>query len=338
MSLVALSLLLIAVAPRRVVRSTPWLRPACDTVRGLDVITFSDGVTTSDNELPAPRNVYVTALVALDTPNTLMAAANFDIWISRDSGCTWGRIASIFGAGTMPSITPAAGGSAWVWTDTQLFRYDGGTFELRSTPEPIRYVVADPHDSKHVRFFGDSGTMWDSRSGGSIWASDLPSPQPAFLYDVAVDPTNFDHMIRSTMATAQMTTNGGLTWTTVAMPRANFFDVVFSAHDPRVVWASGVSLDTLRNTIYRSTDGGRTFAAIFEPPQGLNHDRNVLVPRFGGVDIVSFLGSYELFTYDHRDGSLKELKSPRGGIVRALESPADAGLVYIAASDFIIVG
>ena len=338
-SLVALSLLLIAAAPRRVVRSTPWQRPACDTVRGLDVITFSpDGVTMSANELPPPENVYVSSIVALDAPNVLVAAANFDVWTSHDAGCTWSRVASIFGASTLPSITPAAGGAAWVWTENQLFLYDrNGAFNLRAVPEPIRIVAADPSDGNRVRFFGMSGTLYESLDAGVTWTR-RGLPEPPSIYDVAVDPTDFDHIVKSLIGSAQVSDDGGVTWSNVVMPRANFFDVAFAPHDPRVVWASGVSLETFHDTIFLSTDGGRTFAGVLEPPQGVAHDRNVLVPRFGGTDVVSFVAAYELFTYDRRNGSLTELKSPRGGITRALESPADARVVYTAVSNFIIVG
>lgn len=333
-----------------------WTVPACSRIVGTPAVTYTtdEGATLTPTTRPLTGLVYTSGLVALDTPNTLLAAVNSTIYRSENAGCLWRQVADLGAqAGNeLLTLTAATGDRAYIWSDNRplFFRIDGTTVTpLRGPGTSIVGVAVDPRNGDRVRIGDDAGQIWESLDAGGRWSPvGSPAAQPGYwAYRVAFDPNNLDHAVAGTVVTGGLVTfDGGVTWTPsvgFSKTSANVFNVVISPADPNVVWAQGIDLSQTETDpsrgryVFQSVDGGLNFHTVVAEGAGVSLVNGPLMaahPADAGVLYFIFGSSFQnygtdLFRFDAATGQLTLTHNAYHG-VRAIEfSPASPSVMYL---------
>ncbi|MFP5285917.1 MAG: WD40/YVTN/BNR-like repeat-containing protein, partial [Thermoanaerobaculia bacterium] len=333
-----------------------WTAPDCATIIGTASVTYTtdDGATLTPTNRPLSGTSYTLGLVALETPNTLLAAVGSHILRSTDAGCHWTPLANL-GRETgnaLLTLTAAPGGRAYAWAENQgvLFRIDGRT--VTALKAPVTAIIGFGADAKNggfVRLADTSGQVWESFDAGATW-SPLGSParEGVFAYRAAFDPSNLDHIVVGTMVNgAFVTFDASRTWTQsigITKGIANVFNVVVSPADPRVVWAQGLDITEADagapsggRHIYRSIDGGLTFGAAVDQGAGVTLvNGTYMAAPPSNPDVVYFVfgtsfGNYgtDLYKYDAAAGQVTWTHNGYDEIGAIAFSPASPSLLYL---------
>jgi hypothetical protein len=336
--------------------SPTWTVPDCTTIIGTASVTYTtdDGATLTPTIRPLSGTSYTLGLVALDTPNTLLAASGSHILRSTDAGCLWTPLANLSreSGNALLTLTAAPGGRAYAWAVNQgvLFRIDGRT--VTALKAPVTAIIgfgADARNGDFARLADTNGQIWESFDAGATW-SPLGSParEGVFAYKAAFDPSNLDHIVVGTMVNgAFVTFDASRSWTQsigITKGVANVFNVVFSPADPRVVWAQGLDITEADagapsggRHIYRSIDGGLTFGAAVDQGAGVTLiNGTYMAAPPSNPDVVYFVfgtsfGNYgtDLYKYDAATGQVTWTHNGYDEIGAIAFSPASPSLLYI---------
>jgi hypothetical protein len=298
-----------------------WAPPACTSVIGTGAVTFThdEGATLAPRDQTLSGVRYTMGLVALSTPNALLAVHNQRVLRSDDAGCHWHDI----GAAGGNVVLVAAGERAYGYVDNDvtLLRIDGETITpLRNHATGVVGMAADDRNADHLRLVDSDGQVWDSvDAGGTFTPIGRRAAVDAIIYRGAFSPGDLDFVIAGASTVgAQVSHDGGATWTRslgLSTGNANAMNLAMSPVDPNVVWAQGVDLATDVHTIWRSVDGGAHFAAVLtEAEMSMTNgmplfahptDANLLYATFGtyfqgyGTDIFRYDGSTDTLTLTH---------------------------------------
>lgn len=335
-----------------------WRRPECSIVEGTGAVTFTSdrGATLAPTAVKLTGIGYTAGLVALDTPNVLLATFNTTLLRSTNAGCSWTLIANLrLRAGNpLVRLTAAQGGRAYAWTPggPDLIRIDTGELAyLKSPAGTITGLGTDPLDGSMVRLADDQGLVWRSKDGGSTWDSSLSVPAPVsgeILYETAFDSRNLDHaLIGVTRAGVLFTTDGGRTWQRsggFARGGVNVFTLLAAPSDGSRVWAMGLNLaesdsgqPSMGRHIYRSEDGGQNFVPVVDasPAVTLINGPIMAAPPDNPEVLYFVFGTHfqaygtDLFRYDHLARSLTRTHNAYDDIWSIAFSPADPELLYL---------
>lgn len=346
-----------------------WAAPACDTVVGAAVtFTVDQGDTLTPRSASMSGLAYSWALVALDTPNTLVGAHDGELIRSTDAGCSWSAAAPLPQDGLLSRLVAGPGGVVYGFDEQvrSLFRLDGETVtELRIPFESglVRGVGVDPDDADHVRVADESGAIWDSTDAGDSWEQVGDAAPYQCFYTVEFDPTDLEHAVCGTVTHgAWATFDGGFSWqeATGDALYAQVFKVAFSPADPLVVWAIGhenglhdgqVVGEDLKH-LWRSTDGGLTWDSIVDERSAVTGDGELADLINGnplhahptdpevayytfGMPPLQGENFAELFRVDAGTGVVS-VETHTGGDVDAYGAvafnPADPSIIYLALS------
>jgi photosystem II stability/assembly factor-like uncharacterized protein len=177
--------------------------------------------------------------------------------------------------------------------------------------EPI-HIVVDPADSKHLYCVdgvrGQTLGFWESRDGGESWQ--MPdgfveaTKDPIGtrdLYHIAVDPTDFSHIVVTFHSPWRDTANagileskdGGKTWTAHAPPaesKGGYGMAVFFLFDPqkKIGDANTWLFTAQQGGFFRTTDGGKTWSIVFRSQ--MTHGGNQL---YRAADGTLYSGGYQ---------------------------------------------
>jgi hypothetical protein len=322
-------------APRRRVAAPPQF-PDCRAINGTPAVTFSrdGGATMAPRTMPLHGIGYTYGVAALDK-STILSVHNEAVSISRDAGCSWQFVGNVTGPDLFPpSITPAPGGAAYIWSDNReiLARYGASGLTVL---EPPGAIVGLGADATRVRAVDSNGTMWTSGDDGASWQRIGPSPAGAtIVYRGAFDSANLDHVLIGTASSgAFVTFDGGRNWQPAAgiAHGFNVFSAVISPADPNVVWTEALNLADDGRHVFRSADGGRTFAAVVDQGNGVTllaahpADPNVLYFVFG-----TYFQDYgtDLFRYDAASRELRLMHHDFDDIDAIAFSPSDPNVMY----------
>jgi hypothetical protein len=343
--------------------SGSWTVPSCQKIVGTAGVTYTtdDGATLAPTTRTLQGTSYTLGLVALDTPNTLLAAVGSQILRSTDAGCRFSLVADLStpSGGALLTLTAAPNGRAYAWADngSALFRIDGTT--VTTLQAPVTSIVGfavDPANGDHVRLGDSNGVLWESTTGGvggrSWSAIGTPPVAGAFVYRAAFDPRNLDHVLLGTISTgAFVTTDGGRSWTqstglaSVAGGSVNAFNAVVSSADPQVVWVQGLDITesdanapSQGRHIWRSVDGGLTFTTAVSQSSTVTLTNGAYLsahPTASALLYFTFgtsFGNYgsDLFRYDAATGALTvQHNNLYHGIKAIAYSPASAAVLYL---------
>ena len=186
------------------------------------------GATSTTTTLPLGRIRSLNA-VQVTGPSTAVAVGDGTIVATRDRGRTWIRLWS--GTANLREVNFSSAMTGWaIGDDTALATSDGGQ-HWRRLSQPSPGVLREVH-------FVDASEGWGIAGGSDTSAG--PGERPVG----PEQPGGATRLVHST--------NGGISWTTLASPFGPQ-SVCFTS--PRDGWvASGTN-------VWRSTDGGRSWGA-----------------------------------------------------------------------------
>jgi photosystem II stability/assembly factor-like uncharacterized protein len=338
-----------------------WRPPHCTMVKGTYAVTFTadEGATLAATDpAPAGINDHNFGLVALQTPNILLAVHNRSLQRSTDAGCRWTILGEIdsFADSFPPNVTAAPGRRAYVWANgrNDLARIDGITITyLKSPVSGIVGLAADRGNAKRVRLGGDNGTLWESTDGGASWrqiGKTLPNAPP-LIYHAEFDRKNLEHVLFAVAASgAYVTDDGGNTWSkssglsSTGTGKVNVFRIVASSSQPRTIWAMGIDLAEADarmpsdgRHIYLSRDGGITFKAVVDQSADVslvNGPTMAAHPTDSHILYFVFGSSYQkygtdLYRYDDRTHKITKAHNGHDEINAIAFNPADPKVMYL---------
>ncbi|MFI9202323.1 WD40/YVTN/BNR-like repeat-containing protein [Streptomyces sp. NPDC053048] len=339
--------------------ATGWTAPSCSRVTGDGGVTFTtdDGTSLAPTTGTLRTTSYTHGLVALDTPNTLLATRNGELQRSADAGCTWSRVAALGSGSTRLTAAPGGRAYAWEMSGNYLARVDGGSVTRLAAPTAdIVGLGTDRARPDHVRLAGRDGRLHDSTDGGVTWSR---VGTPAFgggtsVYSVAFDPADLSHAVAGGMARGgEVTTDGGITWRpstglSASGGAANLFSAAVSPADPSVVHGLGIDLAEAvpgsgneGRHLYRSADGGRTFTRIVDDSADAKlTNGTLLAPSPADANVLYFeYGTYyanygtDLFRFDAATGRVTRTHNAYDGISAIAFNPARPNVMYLGVEE-----
>jgi hypothetical protein len=167
----------------------------------------------------------------------------------------------------------------------------------------------------------------------------VPPGASALVYRGAFDPANLDHAVVGTASTgAFVTFDGGRNWQRAEGLGQNFnvFNLVVSPAGGDVVWAMALNLGDESRHIYRSTDGGRSFAPVVGAGNGVTLINGpVMAAHPSNQDVLYFVfGTYfqdygtDLFRFDASTRELRLMHHDFDDIDAIAFSPLNPDLMY----------
>ena len=246
--------------------------PPCSVVEGTPGVTFTrdEGQTLAPVAERLSGVAYTYGLTFLDVPHTMLSFHRETLSISNDNGCHW-RALGDYRADFPPTITAAAGGRAYIWSDNRRFllRYDSRGVTTLKPQAAIIGLAVDPNDGLHVRAGFDDGGIAESRDGGDTWTGLGFLPGTAGLgYRVTFDPSNLDHVVYGGAGDgAFVSFDGATTWTKARgslSDRVNAFHFAISPVNGNTVWMMALDLADESRHIYLSRDGGVTYVPVVD--------------------------------------------------------------------------
>jgi ELWxxDGT repeat protein/autotransporter-associated beta strand protein len=271
-----------------------------------------------------------------------VGAAGGGVWKTTDGGTTWTpltdaqstlNIGSLAIAPTNTSIIYAGTGDSTASTQSfygkgVLKSTDGGaTWTLLGNSSfnrrTISRIIVDPTNANTVYAAvpggsanGQSGStgIWKSTDGGTTWTNTTSSIDANGRWDVAMDPSNAQRLLATLTGTTAkngvyVSTNGGGAWTQVSGGApvgtvANNARVVFAPSNALIVYASFADANNNLLGIWKSSDGGSTWARLSNVPEYLNG---------GGTYDLSLAVNPSNASVVYAGGNTKILQSQDGG-------------------------
>jgi photosystem II stability/assembly factor-like uncharacterized protein len=265
-----------------------------------------------------PRILYAAFWDAQRYPHALRSGGpDSSIYKTTDGGDTWTEITRNPGLpkGVMGKIgitaSPAQTDRVWALIEAEdgaLFRSDDGgdTWErvceqgdLRRRAWYYTHVFADPSDADTVWVLNLK--CWKSVDGGKTFTA-IPTPH-GDNQDLWIDPKNSNRMIEGNDGGANVTYNGGRSWSSIYnQPTAQFYHVTTDNRVPYYLYGSQQDNTALAGPS-SSQRGAITLSEWFQPGGGESGyiavkptDENIV---FGGA-IGSGAGNGRLIKYDRR--------------------------------------
>lgn len=328
-----------------------WIPPDCELVTGTGAVTFTfdEGATTTPMDQQIQPVTYTFGLVALGQPGAMLAASGGEILASSDAGCSWASVGEI--AGGTPVLRAAGDARAYGFVDNAsgLLRVDDEVVTpLVSPAQNIVGLGVDPTDPDHVRIGDSQGQLWDSTDAGANWtAQGIAVGADLLVYRAVFDPTDLEHALFGVAVQgAWVTTDGGTQWAQSSgfgPGNANVFNLSVSSVQPSLVWAQGYDLSNLDDAsarhVFRSEDGGLSFASVVDADEAILYNGNHLFPHPEDPDILYFVfgGNFQnygtdVFRYDHGAQEVTLTHNPWHDVAALTFLPGDPSVMYFGLS------
>jgi photosystem II stability/assembly factor-like uncharacterized protein len=249
------------------------------------------------------------------------------VWKSTDGGDTWREITHNKGLPPESAIigkvgvaaSPAKAGRVWALIESTekpgLYRSEdfGETWKLVSSKNDLRYrpwyymhVTADPQDADTV--FVNNLELWKSTDGGNSFES-IATPH-GDNHDLWIDPRDNQRMIQGNDGGANVSFNGGVSWSTIYnQPTAQMYTVTTDNREP-FYYVYGTQQDNSSVAVPSgATDLAITWSDCY--PAGSGESGFMAVhPEDPNLVFVGAVGSSpggggSLQRYDHRSGQIR---------------------------------
>ncbi len=268
-----------------------------------------------------PRILYASTWNVQRTPYNLSSGGEGSaLWKSTDSGESWNEISKNkgFPVDTLGiigvTVSPENSDRVWAIVENKekggVYRSDNGgtTWEHVNDDRSLRQrawyytrIYADPKDENIVYVLNVN--YHKSTDGGKTFSSDK-APHGDH-HDLWIAPQDPDRMIMGDDGGAQVTYDGGETWSTYHnQPTAQFYRVTTDNAFPYRIYAAQQDNSTVR--IRHRTEGGSISENDWEPTAGGESAHIAVDPE--NNDIV-YGGSYDGFLtrYNHENGTVRSI-------------------------------
>src|SRR5438270_6113083 len=250
------------------------------------------------------------------------------IFKSTDSGDTWTEITRSPGLprGTIGivgiTVSPANPDRLWAIIEAEdggVFRSDNGgrtwtkTNEQRNLRQRAWYysrIYADPKNADEV-YVLNTGFYRSNDGGRTFTGIGVPHGDN---HDLWIAPEDPNRMIESNDGGANVSFNGGRSWSEQDQPTAQFYRVALDNDFPYHIYGAQQDNSTVR-IASRTVEGGITTSDWFDVGGG---ESGWIAPLPKDSEIV-FAGSYDglITRYDHHTGQLRDVNpypdNPMGG-------------------------
>jgi photosystem II stability/assembly factor-like uncharacterized protein len=320
-----------------------------DTVGAVDLILDSNN----------PRIMFASTWNVKRTPYSLESGgAGSALWKSMDGGETWTNLSTNEGLpkGTwgIVGVTISPKNSERIWAiieneDGGLYRSDDGgkTWKKVNSDRNLRQrawyysrIYADPQNED--RIYALNVDFWRSNDGGKTFES-IETPHGDH-HDLWINPSDNQNMIIGDDGGAQVTLDGGKSWTTYFnQPTSQFYRVTTDNHFPYRIYVAQQDNSTLR-ILHRTNSYGGIEERDWEETAG--GESGHIAPDPKNNDIV-YGGSYGGFLtrYNHKTNEVRAVNvypnDPMGAGAKASKyrfqwnfpimfSPNDPNTLYAA--------
>jgi photosystem II stability/assembly factor-like uncharacterized protein len=266
-----------------------------------------------------PRIVYATTWQAVRKPwDMISGGPGSGLFRSLDGGDTWVELTEGLPEGIKGrmavAVSPARPGRVWTLVEHAeepgLYRSDdgGASFRLVSsdanlTQRPWYYmhVYADPQDAETVWVL--NVLMWRSTDGGKSF---VPVRTPhGDNHDLWIDPDDPRIMVQGNDGGANVTTNGGRTWSTQAnQPTAEMYRVAVDEQHP--YWLYGGQQDNSTVAIPSRSDERGISRHHWYAPGGCESGWVAVDPRDPDVTWAGCYGG-AIERFDHATGHAEQV-------------------------------
>ena len=241
-----------------------------------------------------------------------------------------------------PETTPAE--PAWTLIGPQPLTFGGYGIDAGR----VTAIAIDPTNPKVVYMGGAEGGVWKSTNGGTSWKSMTDAEPSLAVGSITIDPLNHNTIFVGTGeenfsgdsyygAGVLKSTDGGVTWTQ-SNSSSTFSDnpcggdwigaIAVHPTNDKIVLAAVEPCYYGYPGIYRSTDGGVTWTAVYTQTNGWIPATSILFDHANGN--IAYAGTYD-------GGGV--LKSTDGGVtwnaangsgVNSLPDPSSGGRIALA--------
>lgn len=321
-------------------------------------ILYRDEHTGANEIVMDPSNpliLYAALWQARRGPHFLSSGGEGSgLYRSTDGGDTWtllskkpGMPVGILGKVEI-AVSPANGNRVWAMVENVnggLFRSDDGgenwsqintDKNLRQRPWYFSEITADPVDANTLYVLNVG--FWRSTDGGKTFS--YIDVQHGDCHDLWINPLHPEIMILADDGGAEVTYNGGATWTEEDIPTAQFYHVSVDNDFPYHIYGAQQDNSTIR--INSRSTGGAITMNDWQPVAGGESGYVVADPRnsdisYGG-NYMGYLSRYDLRTGQNQDISVYPV-SPLGAGAESFKyrfqwtfpivfSPHDARVLY----------
>lgn len=272
-----------------------------------------------------PRVIYAAIWQAYRSFSQISSGGpDSGLWQSSDGGETWTDISDRPGLprGLKGKIgvaaSPARPGRVWALIEHRseggMYRSDdaGATWEKVSDNQNLvsrawyyTHLTADPQDGDTV--YVNNLSFYKSTDGGRTY-SEIATPH-GDNHDLWIDPRNNQRMIQGNDGGANVSLNGGITWSTIYnQPTAQFYHIAADNRDPYYVY--GTQQDNTSIAVpSRSTNGAILWNDCYVA--GTGESGHIAVhPNDHNIVYVGAIGSSPgggnaLQRYDHRTRQIR---------------------------------
>lgn len=287
------------------------------------VLFISDEVGITDVELmPSNPNIlYASAWKALRTPWTIISGGSNEeggVFKSVNGGKTWSKVTAGLPSGligkTDLAVTPAdsrvvaalveapgdKGGLYMSYDQGESFDHVSDNKGLRSRPFYYTNVDLDPTDAKTVYVMATG--YYKSTDGGKSWARG--NPPHGDNHDLWINPNNPDLFIQANDGGANVTFNGGKTWSSqFNQPTAELYQVEVDDQYPYWLYGGQQDNSTTLAVPSKAPFGVRDRARWIVDTGGC--ETGPAVPKPGNHNIVYANCKGRFGVYDKRTGTEK---------------------------------
>ena len=283
-----------------------------------------------------PRIIYASTWNVRRTPHGFSSGGpGSDLWKSTDSGATWEKLTELPNMPERPlgiigvTVSPADPDRVWAIIEAEdggVFRSDdaGETWEKTNSDRALRSrawyytrIIADSQDENKVYVMNVSYGV--STDGGTTFS--LHNAPHGDHHDLWIDPEDNQRMIIADDGGAQVSTDGGDSWTTYHnQPTTQFYRIATDDHFPYRIY--GAQQDNSSIRILHRSDGIAITERDWEVTAGGESAYHAIDPD--NNDII-YGGNYKgyLYRFNHGNGQRRSINvwplNPAGSGVEVMK-------------------